>query len=308
MKKQFGELSQFLENKRDVELFRSSDANNTAIYFTKVGDENRENEKAYFELLRFGLKGGDHQIYIRFPNEDHFVEMLHGGMGSGRGDMMQSEGKDVWKDKDAAPFSIYSHGKNLVLLFGRSDWTPEFNFMTKVAEYDKGNPFDRPYPNETFVNYEEIKKALSMKFLKIPESIRRIEYLFKTKETPKKYKSPTYFIVDVPAYNFKYDNQKFRVIENDEVKEYKIKSFQRYRDGGTTIIKITDENGIEHTLFSPQRMFDDCKNLVPKYDEIELVEADDKERGMIASRLKIELEPVEVDGNNNDSDIELNLN
>ncbi len=223
MEKQFGELSQFLQNKRDVELFRSSDLNNTAIYFTEVEDDEREKANAFFELLRFGLDGGDHQIYVRFPNTDYFVEMLHGGMGSAHGDMMVADGKnvhDIYGCKDK--FTIHSHGNNLLLSFG--DF-PKFNFMIKVAEYDKGNPFDRPYPNETFVNYEENKEALSRKFLMIPENIRRIEYLFKTRDIPAKHNSAKYFIVDVPAYNFKYDNQRFRVIENDEVKEYKIKSF-----------------------------------------------------------------------------------
>ncbi len=304
MEKQFGELSKFLTEKRDVELFRSSDLHNTAIYFTET--ENKRNEKAFFELLRFSLEGGDHQVYIRFPNTDYFVEMLDGGMGSGRGNMMQSEGKDVWKDKDSAPFSVYSHDKNLVLLFGRIDWTPEFNFMTKVAEYDKGNPFNRPYPQETFVNYEEIEKALSLKFLKIPENIRKIGYAFKTLGTVLKY-----IVVDYPAYNFKYENQRFRVIENGEnqVKEYKIKSFQRYRDGGTTIIIAIDENGNEHKLFSPQQMFDDGKNLVPKYDDTELIEIKqgEFEWDRLVELLKIELEPVEKDDDNNSNiDIELN--
>lgn len=307
MEKQFGELSQFLKEKRDVELFRSSDLNNTAIYFTET--ENKRNEKAFFELLRFGLEGGDHQIYVRFPNTDYFVEMLGGGMGSGRGDMLQDEGKNVWKDKNSAPFSTYSHGKNLLLLFGRNDWTPEFNFMTKVAEYDKGNPFNRPYPQETFVNYEEIEKALSLKFLKLPENVRKIEYLFKTKDSKK------YFVIDYPAYNFQYTTQRFRVVENDfvvieksKVIEYQIKDFVRYRDGGTTIITITDENGVEHKLFSPQRMFDDGKNLVPKFDETELIEIEKNtdEWNTVVKLIGVELEPIEKDDDNDtNTDIEL---
>jgi hypothetical protein len=49
--KQFGDLSQFA--KRDVELFRSSDQNETAIYFTEVDDKQRKTAKSFFELLRF---------------------------------------------------------------------------------------------------------------------------------------------------------------------------------------------------------------------------------------------------------------
>ena len=313
MEKIFGELSQFLTQKRDVELFRSSDLNNTAIYFTEVDNDKRKDAKAYFELLRFGLDGGDHQTYIRFPNTDYFVEMIGGGMGSGRGDMKQADGKNVWADANDSIFNIYSHGNNLILLIG--DLLPEFNFMTKIASYDKGNKFNRPYPNETFVNYEEIEKALSMQFLKIPESIRKIEYLFKTKDSKK------YFVVDYPAYNFNYSNQRFRVVENDfmvieksKVIEYPIKNFVRYRDGGTTIITITNENGTEHELFSPQQMFNDGKNLVPKFDDTELVriEKDADEWQSIVKLLKIELEPVEKDENDDDKDrnldIELDLN
>lgn len=284
--KQFGDLSQFA--KRDVELYRSSDQHKTAIYFTELEDEQRKNAKAFFEILRFGLDGGDHQLYVRFPNTDHFVEMIGGGFGSGRGDMKQADGKNVWEDKHKAPFRIYSHDKNLIFLIGRTDWTPEFNFMEKVASYDKGNPFNRPYPDETFVNFKEIEKALLMKYLKIPESIRKIEYCYKTKDA-----TPKYFVVDYPAYNFKYDNHRFFVIENETVKEFVIKNFVRYRDGGTTIITVTDENGTEHKFFSPTSLPE--KTLCEKWDETELIVATETEKQKLAELLKLDLEPTITD-------------
>ena len=281
VEKQFCDLSQFKQ--RDVELFRSSDQNETAIYFTDVEYNDRKKAKAYFEILRFSLDGGDHQLYVRFPNTDYFVEMIGGGLGSGRGDMKQAAGKNVWEDKDKAPFTIYSHNKNLIFLIGRTDWTTEFNFMEKVASYDKGNKFNRPYPNETFVNFKEIEKALSMKYLKIPESIRKIEYCYKTKDA-----TPKYFVVDYPAYNFKYDNHRFFVIENEIVKEFVIKNFVRYRDGGTTIITITDENGFEHKFFSPTSLPE--KILCEKWDDIELIETTEKEKVELAKLLNLNLE------------------
>lgn len=280
-KKQFGELSQF--TKRDVELFRSSDQNETAIYFTDVEHNDRETAKAYFEILRFGLNGGDHQLYVRFPNTDYFIEMIGGGFGSGRGDMKQADGKNVWEDKHKAPFRIYSHNKNLIFIIGRTDLTPEFNFMKKVASYDKGNPFNHPYPDEIFVNFKEIEKALSMKYLKIPESIRKIEYCYKTKD-----ETPKYFLVDYPAYNFKYDNNRFFVIENETVKEFEIKNFVRYRDGGTTIITVNDENGNEHKFFSPTSL--PKKILCEKWDETELIEASEAEKEKLSKLLKLDLE------------------
>jgi len=280
--KQFGELSQFA--KRDVELFRSSDQNETAIYFTDVEDDKRETAKAYFEILRFGLDGGDHQLYVRFPNTNHFIEMIGGGHGGGRGDMKQANGKNVWEGKHKGPFSIYSHNKNLIFLIGRIDWMPEFNFMTKVASYNKGNPFNHPYPNETFLNYEEIEKALSMKYLKIPESVRKIEYCYKTKD-----ETPKYFLVDYPAYNFKYDNHRFFEIENEVAKEYEIKNFDRYRDGGTTYITVVDESGIEHKFFSPTSFE---KTLCEKFDETELITTTEDEKQKLAELLKLNLEPA----------------
>ncbi len=281
IEKQFCDLSQFKQ--RDVELFRSSDQNETAIYFTEVEYEQRKKAKAFFEILRFGLDGGDHQLYIRFPNTDYFIEMIGGGFGSGRGDMKTATGKNIWEDKHKAPITIYSHNNDLILLIGRMDWTPEFNFMTRVARYDKGNPFNSPYPNETFINFKEIEKALSMKYLKIPESIRKIEYCYKTKEG-----TPKFFVVDYPACNFKYDNHRFFVIENEVVKEFTIKNFVRYRDGGTTIITVIDENGIEHKFFSPTSLPE--KTLCEKWDEIELVEATKEEKSKLTELLNLDIE------------------
>lgn len=281
VEKQFCDLTQFKE--RDVELFRSSDQNETAIYFTDVEYGDREIAKAYFEILRFGLDGGDHQLYVRFPKTDYFVEMIDGGFGSGRGDMKKAKGKNVWEDKHKAPFTIYSHKDNLIFLIGREDWTPEFNFMNKIASYDKGNKFNHPYPNETFVNYDEIEKALSMKYLKIPESIRRIEYCYKTKDA-----TPKYFVIDYPAYNFKYDNHRFFVVENGIMNEFEIKNFVRYRDGGTTIITVVDNNGNEHKFFSPTSL--PTKTLCEKWDDIELMETTENEKEELVKLLNLNLE------------------
>jgi len=269
IEKQFCELSQF--KTRDVELFRSSDQNETAIYFTEVEYEKRETAKAFFEILRFGLDGGDHQLYIRFPNIDYFVEMGGDGFGSGRGDMKKETGKNVWENQYKEPFTIYSHNDNLILLIGKTDYTPEFNFMTRVASYNKGNPYNSPYPNETFVNYDEIEKALSMKYLKIPETIRKIEYCYKTKD-----EIPKYFVIDYPAYNYRYDNHRFFMIENNVLREFEIKDFTRYRDGGTTIITVIDENNNEHKFFYPTLL--PTKTLCEKWDDIELIEVDETEK------------------------------
>jgi hypothetical protein len=280
IEKEFGNLSEFAG--RDVELFRSSDRNETAKYFTTVEYENRESAEDYFELLRFGIEHGSHQIYIRYPGTDHFIEMEGGGFGSGRGDMKQSSGENIWEREHHKQFKIYSHNNDLILLMGRMDWTPEFNFMRRVARYDKGNPFNSNYPNETFVNHEEIEKALSRKYIKIPESVRKVEYCYKTKD-----EVPKYFLIDYPAYNFDYKNHRFYVIEHllsaKVIKEYEIKQFVRYRDGGTTIITVVDDSGEVHQFFSPTSL--GGKELVEKWDDIELVEASKAERNKLIKLL-----------------------
>lgn len=280
LEKEYGLLTEF--KGRDVELFRSSNPNATAIYFTKVKNEDREDAKAYFELLRFGMDGGDHQIYIKYPKTDHFVEMVGGGSGSGRGDMKQASGKNVWEREHNQEFNINSHDDDLILLFGRKDWCQEFNFMKRVAKYDKGNKFDHPYPNETFRNYEEIEKVLSLKYLKIPEHIKTISYFYKTQD-----KNPTFFLVDFPKYKFKYNNQRFFMIKGKNYKEFEIKSFDRYRDGGTTFIKVLDENNVEHTFFSPTSLGE--KKLVEKWDDIELIEGTKEELSKVVEMLSINL-------------------
>lgn len=277
----FGELSEF--KGRDVELFRSSDQHETAIYFTEDEDKHQKDSKAYFELLRFELTGGDHQIYIRFSNTDYFVEMIDAGFGSGRGDMMVASGKDVWKDVNKSPLTIYSHNNDLLLIMGRTDWLSEFNFMKRVAKYDKGNKYNRPYPNETFINYWEIENTLKMKYLKIPQNIRKVEYCFKTMD-----QTPKYILIEYPAHNFHYDNHNFYIIENNIAKEYKIKKFERYRDGGTTYITIVDEHEKEFKLYSPTP-FD--KTLKPTFDEKEIIECTKEEEKELINLLQIELEP-----------------
>lgn len=282
--KQFGELIEFKTH--NVELYRSSDLNNTAIYFTELEDAERKDAKAFFEVLYFGLEDDNSHnlVYVRFPNTNVFVQMF-GGYRGGRGDMQMGSFENVFAESYKRNYTFFSFGET-AMLYAKD--LNEFNFMTKVASYDKGNPFNRPYPDETFVNFKEIEKALSMKYLKIPESIRKIEYCYKTKDA-----TPKYFVVDYPAYNFKYDNHRFFVIENETVKEFAIKNFVRYRDGGTTIITVTDENGTEHKFFSPTSLPE--KTLCEKWDETELILATETERQKLAELLKLNLEPTITD-------------
>ena len=134
---------------------------------------------------------------------------------------------------------------------------------------------------------KEIEKALSMKYLKIPESVRKIEYCYKTKD-----KTPKYFLVDYPAYNFKYDNFRFFVIEDEIATQFDIKNVTRYRDGGTTIIDVIDKIGVEHKFFSPTTLPE--KTLYEKWDEIELIPTTKHEEQKLVELLNLDLEATDI--------------
>ncbi len=283
MEKQFGNLSDF--KGRDVELFRSSDQHNTAVYFMDLPREQKDTAKAYFELLRFRYGEGDHEIYLRFPNTDHFIEILGGGCGSSHGNMQKANGKNIWAEYDK-PFTMCSQGNNMVVFFGKIEFALNFNFMEKVASFSKGSEYQKPYPNEVYTNKEEIEQTLSMPYLKLPESVRKIHYCYNTKDSQK------YFLVDTPAYNFKYENHRYFVVENGEYEQLNITGFGRARDGGTTNMVLVDSKNNEHKFYSPSYF---RQELSATFDEIELIDVTDAERQYLVRLLGIELEEIETD-------------
>lgn len=276
MKKLFGSFNEFPS--RDVELYRSSDYHNTAIYFTDVEYENRKAASAFFELLKFDFLGGPHQIYIRFPNQDFFTEIFKGGFGSGRGDMTIAHGKNIWSDKYSKKITIHQHPPNLLLSFGQH--VPEFNFMKRVA-----------YSNSTdkhLSNYEELKNILTLPYLKLPDNVRKVEYFYQFKRNENKY-----IIVDYPAFNFQYNNHRLFLIDNLNIQEYTIKSFTRYRDGGTTFIKAQNNVGEMFQLFCPTKLGDNIKK--PTWNTTEELQevVSQKTRSELLSLLKIIEEEIE---------------
>jgi hypothetical protein len=265
--KEFAKLSDF--KFRDVELYRSRDLKDTAIYHTNLKDEERGVVEAFYEVLVFDYDYGLNEIYVRYPNTDYFVETKSKGGGS-CGKAKTCEAKNPWVEDFQSTLKIISHDPDMLLSMG--EYFHRFNFLTKIASYDKGNPFCSPYPNETFENYNEIEKALSLDYLKLPSDVRSISYCFKTKD-----ETPKYFFIDYPKYSFSYDNHRFLTIENDEVTEYKITKFNRYRDGGTSEISITDDNGVEHEFFSPTSLGGKTKKDTFDGEEIFEVTPEEKE-------------------------------
>jgi uncharacterized protein YrzB (UPF0473 family) len=292
-KQEFGEFNL----KRSVSLFRSSDLRNTSDYFT----DDEKGGEAFFELLRFEYDGGDHHCeYLRYPNTDYFIELYGSGSSYSHGNMSKTITEDVWKDEYRNQITINQHGSNLMLVIGK--YLHEFNFMTLVARFTHSEDefkFRDDVELPTF-NTKELHKSLMLKYVKIPESVRRIEYLYKMNFSGRK---PSYFVTDYPAYNFNYTNHRFRIIHDDNViEELLIKNFERYRDGGTTIITVVDKEGKEHIFYSPTHLTD--QKLTPKWDAtiidinknlvegVELIEdVSEEERQKIIELLDIDLAP-----------------
>ena len=208
--------------------------------------------------------------------------------------MQESSGKNAFADEPyKMPFKIYSSGKNLFYL-SKDGGMSQFNFMKLVAEYNKGNKYD--VTGKCSVNIQEIETALKFKYLKLPGDVRTITYCYKTKGI-----APKFFIVDYPAYKFEYSNHRLHIIVGDVVSEYKITKFIRYRDGGTTVISVLDEDDKLHKLVFPSRLgggsvkIDVVEYTDPVWDSTPLMEASNTEIEMVVALLNFELEPVEAE-------------
>lgn len=95
----------------------------------------------------------------------------------------------------------------------------------------------------------------------LPQDSRKPEYIFKQADG-------TIIYVDASEYNYSYESYRFFVGKPGAMKEMKIKDVERYRDGGTTYIKL--ENG--QTLFSPTA-FDKTKKPTWNGNTLERVDA-----------------------------------
>ena len=291
MKKEFGKISDLLKDGRAVEWYRSMDTHNTGIYWTDYDRDKSELVNAQFDLLRFDYDGGDkHEIYIRFPGTEDFIEMMGGGTGSGRGNMTISRGTNVWSESFyKRKIEIFSQEPQLLLTVG--DSLPEFNFMSLIARRvsKEREGLYRGSSKPVNFNVDDFNQLSTSNYIKIPDDVRKVEYLYKTTGFVKNLT----FCIHYPAYNFQYMNHSFMVIDGETIKEYKIVDFQRYKDGGTTIITVIDDNEVQHKFFSPTRLGNDKGKIVTWDDEIALTEiTDKKEVDDVVKLLGIELEPV----------------
>jgi len=283
----FGNLSEFVN--KSVTLYKSSDPKLTSIYFTN--DTNKRENIACFELLVFEYNRGESTHFLKYPNQNHFIELSGTCIGSARGNMTQGLGENVWENFSNDPkyrkgkIQIYQHDGNVMLNFDDS----EFNFLKIAARKTTGEKSyifkDSSYGQNR--NIEMIESVLKEKYLKLPENVRGISYMCKTKDMI----GVVYFAVDYPAYNFSYDNQRFRVIlSNNDIKELKVTKMERYRDGGTTYIFLLDGNNKEHIFFSPSSFVNE--EIEPtNFDGIPLINVTDEERKELCKVLNILIIP-----------------
>jgi hypothetical protein len=269
----FGNLSDF--KGRSVTLFRSSDQKNTSTYFTY--DNDKYNKTAFFEILHF--ERYPNKLFIRFPNVDHFIELL-GDFTSSHGNMKSGSAENIWENRKRT-IIIFEHDGDMLIKFGEFG---DFNFLKIVGRYcNNEDTFYNDSSYDKIYNLDDVDDALNRKYLKLPMNVRGISYMVKTDDF-----IPTYYIVDFPKYDFSYKNQRLRCIENNVIKEFKIDSFKRYRDGGTTEIKFSDENNIEHELFFPTKLGSKKDNTIDKNKK--LIEVTDDEKNKICELLGILLE------------------
>jgi hypothetical protein len=247
---------------RTVKLFRSSDKTGTASYWTNLDREHKGIAEAFFEILVFDYEYGKNEVYIRYPETDYFVETT-GGYNSRHGTMNKGNGINPWSEKYSAKFELYNHDKNLMFK------DLEHNFLIEVASVDYGNS---TFPkNPTYVNQNELEEAFALNYLKLPDDLMTIAYAYKTNDA-----IPTYFLIFYPTYNFGYNTHKAFSIKRGVATELTITEFQRYRDGGTTIIKVKES--VDGFYFpTPWKLAE-----ISTYNGIPIVKAtDDETRDLI---------------------------
>jgi len=242
-------------NNEKVKLYRSSDLENTAIYWS-----DKNSGSAFLELLLYPYDWGKHEVYLRYPGELAFVEMSGGGMSSAHGNMKHGKGENIWLDY-GGEFETYYQDSNLLYKQGLMD----FNFMTEVTLEP------------------EMEAALARNYLQLPADIQTINYMYKTEGI-----NPIFIVVHLCTYHFGPDSEKLCMIENNKATYYPVDEYIQYRDGGTTIIKFKNSQGEESELFFPTPF---KKDGITTLNKETIVEVGDSEKERIIKFLELEVEP-----------------
>lgn len=262
---------------RVIEYYSSIDPYNTAVYLCRRNADDKDSQER-IEVIRFGYEGGPHQFYIKFPQDGHFTELI-GGISNSRGSMGKGSLLNPWADKYRRRMSLFIHDGYMLITFG--EHSSEMNFLRLEARKSAiaSNFRHSAFPSN--FGHEILKNAMSKDYLKLPMDVRTITYAHKV------INENVYIIVDYPTYGFTYDSHAFHVIDNGKMEKMQVTGFDRYKDGGTTYIRVVDTEGKEHTFFSPTKLGNHTK--VPTWDGKELIEIPQDELNVITKILGIEI-------------------
>lgn len=166
-------------------------------------------EKA-FELLVFEYEYTKQIFYLKYFQDDFFTE-LSGGYNTQSGKFNKGIGLNPWVDNYEQNIEIYNNSSDIMI----KDSIFQMYFLKEVTE--------------------DFDKIFDFQYLELPRDVINISYSYQTLDF-----IPVYFLIYYPTYYFGYDTQKAFAIKEGVIEELNITDFQRYRDGGTTIIDIED--------------------------------------------------------------------
>ena len=214
---------------RRYKRFRTVNPIQIAQYY---GNPSQRDVPTTLELIIYEYKFGFNQIYIKFPHEEHFVEIFGTGKGS-RGSYCSYSAKNVllqqlspredYDDKTlirAEHFKIYHNDEHAMINF---DGSMDFVFLERI---------DLPITSEQFIALPEY---------------RRVVYACRIDNTHQ------YIIVDRSEYGPGYDKRGFYGHPRTGFKEGKISDEVVYRDGGTTYFDF-EVDGVTHKFFYPTKL------------------------------------------------------
>lgn len=181
-------------------------------------------------VLLYGYEFGKSELFVKMPNEQHFTE-ISGGYNSASGNMKSGKGSDPWREKFENSYEFYIKGEDMMLKIN----TFNFYFLKIVAQHGERLKAIEEYKlNAILADYD---------YLALPADVMTISTVHKLGDT--------YFVMYHPRYHFSYNNHILCKVKGTDVEMFKVTKFERYRDGGTTIIEALDENDKLHEFYHP---------------------------------------------------------
>lgn len=205
---------------------------------------------------------GNGECFVQFEKDLSYKE-LSGGLSRSQGWDRKYNLKNPW-DKYVFDVTIYTNKDQALISYGISH-----NFLRRVEDASL------------------VENELSSFYYELPKSVRSIDYMCHINN------GKDVLCIDSPFYRFSYKNMRSRIVHNTgKVEDLEILSFSRYRDGGTTNVKLKDSQGAEHHFFYPNQLGEDLETQVPTYDGEDITRSvPDNIRDATISMLGIILDP-----------------